>query len=76
MTVNELFVAVLTLVVELVERVVLAFSRTFILVTEGRLGALVLLDLGIIAVTLVIGSLIIGSVVMRDRATVTDGEDE
>ena len=69
MTINELFAAVFTLVVELVVRIVLAFVRTFTLVMEGRLGDLVLLDLGIITATVVFGFLVVGAVVMSDRAT-------
>ncbi len=54
MTINELFANVLGLVVELLERIVLAFARTFNLVAEGRLGSLVLSDLGIIVVVTVV----------------------
>ncbi len=50
MTINELFVYVLERVFGLLERIVLAFARTFSLVGEGRLGQLVLSDLAIVAV--------------------------
>ena len=46
---------------ELLERIGLAFERTFNLFSEGKLGDLVLGDLGIIAATGVVG-LIAGSI--------------
>ena len=54
MTINELIVYVLERAFELLERIVLAFARTFNLVAEGRLGSLVLSDLGIIVVVTVV----------------------
>ena len=61
MTISELFGSIGESIGELLGRIALAFTRTFNLVTEGKLGDLVLSDLGIIAVTVFVG--LIGLVV-------------
>ncbi len=62
MTIAELFAEALRRVSELLGRIALAFERTFNLVTEGKLGDLVLSDLGIVAVIGGFGLIVVFSV--------------
>ena len=61
MTISELFAEVLGFIVDLLGRIILAFARTFNLVTEGKLGDLVLSDLGIVGAAIVVGVVVAGS---------------
>ena len=62
MTISELFAAVLMSVAELLERITLAFERTFNLIAEGRLGQLVLSDIAIVGVMTFVGLIVVLSV--------------
>ena len=61
MTVSELFAEVLDFIGGLLGRIILAFVRTFNLVTEGKLGDLVLSDLGIVGAVIMVGVVWAGS---------------
>jgi len=50
---------------ELLGRIGLAFERTFNLISEGKLGDLVLSDLGIIVVTVVVSLVVVGGIIMN-----------